>query len=292
MEYDDQRQREVVAPAAKRAPVPPHPLLALQQGAGNAAVSRAVLSSKTSGSFQDARRLARNRNMIQQQYDDARKERDTFVAAGKKGPQTYNPSTNNAANYYGGFDVEYEPTKGELNVKLKGAVAFQDGMTLSAAGRAQAVEPSAQTAAAAAAINRMPKAARAAEVAKWTWSSNGGPDASDETDLLTVQIQQYEELARTTALITSSHSLKEVLEGVTDTIVKLTHAERAYLMIFDEAIKTCIADMVKDATWFASHSGSWAPGGVARHRHRHRRRAHTSSGKAARRPCYGSRAAI
>ena len=171
MEYDDQRQREVVAPAAKRAPEPPHPLLALQQGAGNAAVSRAI--------------LARNRNMIQQQYDDARKERDTFVAAGKKGPQTYNPSTNNAANYYGGFDVEYEPTKGELNVKLKGAVAFQDGMTLSAAGRAQAVEPSAQTAAAAAAINRMPKAARAAEVAKWTWSSNGGPDASDETDLLT-----------------------------------------------------------------------------------------------------------
>ena len=172
MEYDDQRQREVVAPAAKRAPEPPHPLLALQQGVGNAVVSRASW-------------LARNRNMIQQQYDDARKERDTFVAAGKKGPQTYNPSTNNAANYYGGFDVEYEPTKGELNVKLKGAVAFQDGMTLSAAGRAQAVEPSAQTAAAAAAINRMPKAARAAEVAKWTWSSNGGPDASDETDLLT-----------------------------------------------------------------------------------------------------------
>ena len=108
MEYDEQRQREVVAPAAKRAPEPPHPLLALQQGVGNAAVSRAI--------------LARNRNMIQQQYDDARKERETFVAAGKKGPQTYNPSTNNAANYYGGFDVEYEPTKGELNVKLKGAV--------------------------------------------------------------------------------------------------------------------------------------------------------------------------
>ncbi len=120
MEYDDQRQREVVAPAAKRAPEPPHPLLALQQGAGNAAVSRAVLSSKTSGSFQDARRLARNRNMIQQQYDDARKERDTFVAAGKKGPQTYNPSTNNAANYYGGFDVEYEPDQGRAQRQAQG----------------------------------------------------------------------------------------------------------------------------------------------------------------------------
>ena len=172
MEYDELRQRDVVAPAAKRDPEPPpHPLLALQQGAGNAAVSRAI--------------LARNRNMIQQQYDDARKERETFVAAGKKGPQTYNPSTNNAANYYGGFDVEYEPTKGELLVTLKGAVNFLAGMTTTAAGRAQAVEPSAQTAAAARAINRLPKDQRPAEVAKWTWSSAGGPDSSDETDTLT-----------------------------------------------------------------------------------------------------------
>ncbi len=171
MEYDDQRERAVVAPAAKRAPQPPHPLLALQQGAGNAVVSRAI--------------LARNRNMIQQQYDDARKEREAFVAAGTKGPQTYNPSTGNKDNYYGGFDVEYDPAKGELSVKLKGAVSFLAGMTLTAAGRAQAVEPSAQTLAAAAAINKLPKADRPAEVAKWTWSSAGGPDASDETDLLT-----------------------------------------------------------------------------------------------------------
>ena len=130
MEYDEQRQREVVARAAKRAPEPPHPLLALQQGVGNAAVSRAI--------------LARNRNMIQQQYDKARKERDTFVAAGKKGPQTYNPSTNNADNYYGGFDVEYDPAKGELHVTLKGAVLFLAGMTLDATGpRRRPVEPSA-----------------------------------------------------------------------------------------------------------------------------------------------------
>jgi hypothetical protein len=171
MEYDEQREREVVAPAAKRVPDPPHPILALQRGAGNAAVARAI--------------LARNRNMIQQQYDDARAEREAFVSAGKKGPQTYNPSTNNAANYYGGFDVEYDPAAGELQVTLKGAVNFLAGMTTTPNGRAQAVEPSAQTAAAAAEINRLPRDQRPAEIAKWTWSSAGGPDASDETDLLT-----------------------------------------------------------------------------------------------------------
>jgi signal transduction histidine kinase len=55
-----------------------------------------------------------------------------------------------------------------------------------------------------------------------------------DTDLLALQVRQYEELIRTTALITSSQSLNDVLEGVTDTIVKLAHAERAYLMIVDE----------------------------------------------------------
>ncbi len=172
MEYDDDpnARRRSRGEARARAAPPPRRMLALQQSAGNAAVSRM---------------LTRQRNMIQEQYDDARKERETFVAGGKKGPQTYNPSTNNADNYYGGFDVEYDPTKGELLVKLKGAVVFLAGMTLTAAGRAQAVEPSAQTAAAAAAINRLPKAARPAEVAKWTWSSAGGPDSTDETDLLT-----------------------------------------------------------------------------------------------------------
>jgi hypothetical protein len=174
MERDADLQPAVVAPKAERpkpAPEPPFGgILDLQRSAGNAAVSRM---------------LARQRNMIQEQYDAARKERETYVAGGKQGPQTYNPSTGNKDNYYGGFDVEYDPTKGDLDVKLKGAVMFLAGMSLSAAGRAQAVEPSAQTAAAAAAINRLPKAARPAEVAKWTWSSAGGPDSTDEADLLT-----------------------------------------------------------------------------------------------------------
>jgi hypothetical protein len=164
-----------------RGPVSRAALMTLQQAAGNAAVSRllsrqpAVAPPAPSGGTY---------NPLQADYDAARKERDEFVARGKKGPQAYNPSTSNKANYYGGFDVEYDPGSGVLLVTLKGAVLFVAGMTLDASGRAQAIEPSAQTAAAAAAINRLPKAKRAAEVAKWTWSSAGGPDGNDEQEFL------------------------------------------------------------------------------------------------------------
>src|SRR5687768_3200865 len=58
--------------------------------------------------------------------------------------------------------------------------------------------------------------------------------AQQDMQSLTLQMRQYEELVRTTALITSTHSLSEVLESVTDTILKLTHAERTYLMILDQ----------------------------------------------------------
>lgn len=157
-------------------------VVALQQSAGNAAVARMlqrqpVLTppAPTSSPY----------NPLQEGFDAARKERETFIAAGKKGPQIYNPSASNKDNYYGGFDVSYDPATAEMLVNLKGAVLFLAGMSLDPAGRAQAIEPSAQTAAAAATINKLPKAARAAEVAKWTWSSAGGPDSSDETDLLT-----------------------------------------------------------------------------------------------------------
>ena len=158
----------------------PAGVLALQRSAGNAAVT-ALLRQPTaappapSGVY----------NPLQEGYDTARKEREQFIAQGKKGPQTYNPSTNNKDNYYGGFDVEYDPAKGAFTVTLKGAVLFVAGMTLDpATGRAQAVEPSPQTAAAAAAINKLPKAKRPAEVAKWSWSSAGGPDANDEQEFL------------------------------------------------------------------------------------------------------------
>jgi GAF domain-containing protein len=49
-----------------------------------------------------------------------------------------------------------------------------------------------------------------------------------------VQLEQLQALARTSALITSSLDLDEVLESVMDTIVELTGAERAYLMLQQE----------------------------------------------------------
>ena len=51
-------------------------------------------------------------------------------------------------------------------------------------GLAEAKEPSADARSAADAINALPAAARAAEVKKWTWSKDGGPDADDEKTFL------------------------------------------------------------------------------------------------------------
>lgn len=48
------------------------------------------------------------------------------------------------------------------------------------------------------------------------------------------RLEQLQALARTSALITSSLELDEVLESVMDTIVELTGAERAYLMLHQE----------------------------------------------------------
>ena len=50
----------------------------------------------------------------------------------------------------------------------------------------------------------------------------------------TEQLDQLQALARTSALITSSLELDEVLESVMDTVVELTGAERAYLMLHQE----------------------------------------------------------
>src|SRR3954452_12699305 len=114
----------VPAPAPAVADVAPAPLaptvsrvLALQRGAGNAAVSR-LLQRQPTGTLVPG----------QEEYDTARKERDTFVAGGKKGPQTYNPTTRNPDNYYGGFDVEYDPGTEALNITLKGGVLFLAGV--------------------------------------------------------------------------------------------------------------------------------------------------------------------
>ena len=51
------------------------------------------------------------------------------------------------------------------------------------------------------------------------------------------QFQQVRELVRTTVLITSTLDLDAVLEEVMDTVVDMTGAERAYLMLYDEEKK-------------------------------------------------------
>ena len=56
-----------------------------------------------------------------------------------------------------------------------------------------------------------------------------GPGSKGTSD----KLQQFEELVRTSALITSSLDLNQVLEDVIDTVIRLTQAERAYLMLRD-----------------------------------------------------------
>jgi sigma-B regulation protein RsbU (phosphoserine phosphatase) len=53
------------------------------------------------------------------------------------------------------------------------------------------------------------------------------------SDRVFTQLAQMQALVDTSALITSSLDLDQVLEGVIDTVIKLTGAERAYLMLRD-----------------------------------------------------------
>ena len=178
--------RERLSEAKGREPIPtsvaPEPaassaaeILTLQRSFGNAAVARWLARQPAPTVTSPA--------SAQADFDQARKDRETFIAAGKKGPTTYNPTTNNPANYYGGFDVTYDPALQTLDVKVKSSIKFLPGMALKS-GLAEAKEPSADARTAADAINALPAAARAAEVKKWTWSKNGGPDADDEKTFL------------------------------------------------------------------------------------------------------------
>ena len=67
---------------------------------------------------------------------------------------------------------------------VKGAISFLPGMALKA-GLAEAKEPSPAARTAADAINALPADKRAAEVAKWRWSKDGGPEPDDEKTFLT-----------------------------------------------------------------------------------------------------------
>jgi len=58
--------------------------------------------------------------------------------------------------------------------------------------------------------------------------------AQEQSQQVVEQLEQLQELVRTSAFITSSLELKQVLEDVMDTVVNLTGAERAYLMLREE----------------------------------------------------------
>ena len=58
--------------------------------------------------------------------------------------------------------------------------------------------------------------------------------AEDALGHIQSRLNMYQKLVRTTALITSSLDLDVVLDEVMDTVVHLTGAERAYLMLYDE----------------------------------------------------------
>jgi transcriptional regulator with GAF, ATPase, and Fis domain len=58
--------------------------------------------------------------------------------------------------------------------------------------------------------------------------------AEKQTQGVSRQLEQLEELLRTFTLITSSLELDHVLEDVMDTVIRLTGAERAYLMLSDK----------------------------------------------------------
>jgi adenylate cyclase len=59
-------------------------------------------------------------------------------------------------------------------------------------------------------------------------------EAQDSSKHVQSQITQFGQLVRTTALITSSLDIEKVLEEVMDTVIDLTGAERAYLMLYDD----------------------------------------------------------
>ena len=170
-------------PVTHAAPTPASEVLALQRSAGNAAVA-GLLARQPSGTLSPPGTATPKPISAPVDYSQARADRDAFVQAGPKGPTTYDPATRNPDNYYGGFDVTYDPAGQKLKVTVKGAVAFLPGMAMKA-GLAEAKEQSPQAATAADAINALPPAGRAAEVAKWQWSKDGGPDADDEKNFLT-----------------------------------------------------------------------------------------------------------
>ena len=142
-------------------------MLGLQEAVGNAATSRLV----------EAGQPALARSPLQrdlpsgEEYDTARRAKQDWVSQGLRGPENFRSSTG-----LGGFNVSYGPNNQELWVNLKGGIDFEDGIELFLGMFATANQGTAPVQAAAQAINRLPRAQRAAAVAPWQWS--GGDKAS------------------------------------------------------------------------------------------------------------------
>jgi hypothetical protein len=159
VEHQEPGRAEAPAQAPATAP---EQILHLQRGAGNAAVARMLAARAATAS------LAREGLVTGDEYHAARRAKDAWVAGGVRGPEDYVPTTNR-----GGFQVAYVPSVGDgaLNVALKGAVDFVDGieMLMGSLPFAVARQPSPEVQAAASAINAMPAAQRAAAIAAWHW---------------------------------------------------------------------------------------------------------------------------
>src|SRR3954452_690058 len=129
-------------------------VLALQRGAGNAAVARSIATRRTIARAIDGTA-----------YNEGRQARDEWIAEGVRGPADHVPSTGR-----GGFEVSYDPGAQQLTVELRGGVDSRDGMKLYFGPYAVAQQPgNGPAAAAATAINALPRAQRAAAMAPWIW---------------------------------------------------------------------------------------------------------------------------
>jgi hypothetical protein len=129
-------------------------VLALQRGAGNAAVARSIAARRTLARVIDDRA-----------YNQGREERDTWIAGGVRGPTDHVPSTGR-----GGFEGSYDPAGQELVIELRGGVDFRDGMSIYLGTWVVANQPgNGPAAAAATAINALPRDQRAAAMAPWVW---------------------------------------------------------------------------------------------------------------------------
>jgi hypothetical protein len=138
-------------------------VLGLQGATGNRAVSRMLEGGP--GHVLGRAALQRDGDPLSAEpYDAARDARRDWVADGLRGPEDFRSSTGR-----GGFNVSYSPAAQELSIRLNGAVDFEDGIELYMGMFASANQPTAPVQAAATAINRLPRAQRAAAVAAWAW---------------------------------------------------------------------------------------------------------------------------